>query len=512
MSRLIANRRTIAEKRTGGSAVDRTVLEGYVKTDSGFVYLPDVIAKDSSILVLLGPSIGFPSIRDYAGLYNDGELTVGGGSLDARSMRGMLTSRARKVGGYTHKPSLLLYGELCVRVLIYVTADFTLSTAIDLLDFSNGGDSEAETSIFNLNLFDDNIDSFSESGPGVDCRGVWFLPFFPRAGLTLLCELRRTAGIVDTMWLNGLPLRWIPATTNGTADNDTGENTRVAPTGGSANLLAYDGVGDEPEVDVVFAGVSYDLSVHTAAEFAAGKAAFSDRQLADFNFGDAAVKAAIPGAVSVFSAEYSGITDATGNVTTWTSNTVGGQKLIGDDTVAKHWALGGAAKVTNDALRIRGDLTINAVLMPGGSGKSVLTQVGTPGESLATNFLYYVTIQTGTNTLQFQHEFSASATNQDVFWALPDWQANEIKELRIVREEVGGGLCKVRAYLRDWGSDTWVQLIVSSTDGTGTSTNEATIASTNTAGSGSATIFDIPATTIKWRQLDFFNAAINPAG
>jgi len=493
-----------------GAAFDPPIsLEGYIETAAGFVYLPDVADTDLSLVTLIGPSIGFPSIRDYVGLYSDAELTVDGGALVPRVERGIAVNRYRRGNQYPYKSSLKIIGEVCVRVLVRVRGLFATNTSIDLCDFSNFGESAAANSLYNLNMSDDDVDSFSESGSGTDCRGNWFLPLFPKAGLDLLIELRRTAGFIDTMWVNGLPLRWINSFSGGSVNNTTGAHTRVAPTGGETGLLAYDGLGDDDLVDVVFAGVSYDLSVHTAAEFAAGKAEFTTRQLADFNFDDAAAKALVAGAVSVFSAT-GGVTDATGNVTTWTTNTIATQKFIGDDSIARPWAISGSAKVYNAALRIDGDLTINFVAMIGNNSENIFVECGESGETVATNFLYRLVLKGSTNRIAFFYEYGLG-TNMGMEWAFSaDWFYNEIREIRLVREEIGAGLSKFRCYDRRFGSDTWTQLTVAVIDspGTGATTTEATAPST--AGSGSSNYFQIPSTAIKWRQIDLFNAAVNP--
>jgi hypothetical protein len=488
-----------------GAAFDPSMqqVDGFLETNTGLLFMPDLITTDPTILTLLAPSFGFPGIKDYAGLYTDDELSSGA----LPSVRGMLAHLTRKAKLFPNKAALNLLGECRIRVFTRILAD--IGGLMDLVDYGNAGETLASNFPWNINLDSTSIDSFSESGAGVDCSASWRFPFRCAVGSEYLFESRRTAGMIETMWVNGLQLRYINANTAGTVNNATGEFTRVAPAGGTTGLLCYSDFGND-EVDVAFLAVSGDLTSSTAAEFAAGKAAFTAQQIADFNYDDAAAKAALPGAVSIFKGTASGIEDETGTIITWATNTTAGQQLIGEGAAAKHWIVSGYAAVTNPALLIDGDATFNVVMIPPITGSISLFNSQSSGESVATNYLYSIAVNLGTQKLDWFHEYGSGVNVSVSFDFATAWQVGEIREIRVVREEVGGGSgdALLRAYERPFASATWTQLNVASVaPGSGVGTTEATVAST--VGSGASNIFTL-GSTYYWRQIDLFNTVIDP--
>jgi hypothetical protein len=487
-----------------GAAFDPPVVaEGLVTTDTGFLYLPDYIDTDPTTLTLLAPSFGFPGIKDYAGLYTDDELLASGALPGGE--RGILTHLTRKTSQFPNKPALNLLGECRIRVFVRILLD--VANLMDLVDYGNAGETLASNFTWNINLDSTSIDSFSESGAGVDCSASWRFPFRCAVGAEYLFESRRTAGMVETMWVNGLQLRYIPSNTAGTVNNATGEFARVAPAGGTTGLLCYSDFGNN-EVDVGFLDVSDDLTVTTAPEFAAGRFAFTAQQIADFNYDDAATKALIAGAVSIFKGTASGIEDETGTIITWGTNTTVGNQLIGEGAAAKHWIVSGYAAVTNPALLIYGDATFNVVMIPNITTSFAIINSQSSGESVATNYLFQISVNLGVQQYGWFHEYGSGINVSGAFDFATPWQVGEIREVRLVREEIGGGNALLRMYERPFGSATWTQLNVATmSPGSGVGTTEATVPST--VGSGASNVFTT-GQNFFWRQIDLFNTVIDP--
>ena len=483
---------------------------GIVTVNDGLVYLADAVTADA--VVAFGPWPYYPQIHDYAGLYTDSLLrSADPGTVDPTQI-GILHSFTRITANIVGNVALELKTDLSIRAIVRHIATDT-ATDINVIDYANSGETEAANNLWNLNIQDDRLRSFAESGAGVDGQADWFFPFWPvDTGVRAYAyELRRVAS-VETAYVNGLQLRYIISNTAGSVNNTTGEYSRVTPTGGTTNVINSASSFGDADGDIVLAMVGTDgTSIPTPAIFAANAfCEFPAQELSDLFYDDFATKAAHANIIALLRPISTGIEDVAGTITAWATNTIVSQVLVADGSTDQYWGISGGATVSaaNTALQIAGDLTVNVVTIVRAAASSTLFECSATGETLGTNVLYMYGAGGSTATMFYEYD---AGVNNTVTWTLATaLQLNEIVELRWTRTEIGGGNSELRCYQRMFGSTTWSQLIVASlTAGSGVTTGVATVPSTITSAGGTQNLRLTP-TSFFWREIAIFDAVVTP--
>lgn len=478
-----------------------TLAGGGFLSDEGWIDF-ELEAAATGTQLFLAPAPGFPGIRDFAGTYTDAELT-NSATLPDQESRGMYLGNARLITRFPAKAGLQITGDGVFRVMLRHLADHpTISK--DVMDYGTGGETEATNFVWNVNLDKYLFTYFNERGAGVDERADWLIPQGPLTGREHVWEFRRASGAV-TAWWNGLLLRRIVSSTGGTANAD-GSFT-VAPTGGGSGQLAYDGMANYAEVDMVFAQVLDTVAGETAAEFAADKVSFTAAELNFLLRDDFTARAADASLVALLEPTAAGLVDRAPSAATFSTNPACTYLLESD-----YWTVGNSTHISSDAkFQIAGDLTINVLVLRGTTTSDVWVEQQATGETLASNFMYYLGMTSAT-TMRYFHETGAGATDVEVVWTVPTCAQYEIREYRLVRLGVGGGQQTVRLFQRLFGETAWTQLTVTSvTPGSGAGTDTATVSEmvggssttfrVNRAGSSSSPI----------RQIAIYNAALVPS-